>query len=522
MLQVIRQLLLIFLFIPQVLSATAQDFGIVKGNCTPDIGYDEDIATRGLVQQSKMYLQQPNSNWNPNRIYKQMVILVNYSDTEFTTENPNSYYYRVLNEPGYNEGNGPGCMADYFREQSNGLFNLQFDVYGPFRVSSKAQPYPNPSSVTMNYGRNAMREATMQMVAAHPEVNYKQYDWNNDGKVDQVLYVYAGPGGNLGEGSYGYVWPCTSTFDPVGTPDGTAIQTYSCSSEVGINGRLWGIGTLCHEFSHCLGLPDIYPTGGTSDYYSVADEWDLMDGGNLTNCGWCPPNLTALEKMLFGWLTPVELTEPATITGMKSASEGGEVYLVRHTDNEFLLLENRQWTGWDAGIPGKGLVIYHVDYNENVWKGNAVNNTKGHFRFDLVHADNLDYEQWDVIIPRTDTQWTEEFMLHNKHLSTSTYPWTTDSTTFVNSQLTDNSVPAAMMFNENEKGSKLLSKTITNIQMSEDGLISFDFMGGNPSGMFSTVLSPNGSSAVYNIMGQRVAIPNKGLFIKNGKKYIKR
>lgn len=500
----------------------AQGFGVVKGNCTPGIVSGESQLSYGMGQHPKIYLQQPVNNWNPNKVYKQMVILVNFSDTEFINETPNVYYNKVLNESGYNEGNGIGCMADYYRDQSSGMFNIQFDVYGPFQVSSKAQPYDHPSSTTANYGSSAMREATAKMVAAHPDVDYKQYDWNDDGRIDQVLYVYAGLSGNLGEESYGYVWPCTSTFETVRTPDGMTIQTYSCASELGVGGRQCGFGTLCHEFSHCLGLPDIYPTGGNSGYYSVADEWDLMDGGNLTNEGWCPPNYTALEKMLFGWLTPIELTEPTTVTNMKPVSDGGEAYLVKHTDNEYLLLENRQWTGWDLGTPGQGLVIYHVDYDEAIWLRNTVNNTKGHFRFDLVHADNLDYEQWDVIQPNSGDQYAEAPMMHNKHLSTSAYPWATDSTTFVNSELTDSSVPAATMFNKNVDGSNLLSKAITNIQMSDDGLISFDFMGGDPSGVLTTRQpSADSSSGVYNLMGQRTTTPRKGLFIKNGRKYIK-
>lgn len=513
--QVIRQLLLTLLFIPTALSAQAQGFGIVRGNCTPDIGQN----TRGLVER---YLQQPNNNWNYNTVYKQMVILVSFSDKAFTCENPNEYYHKVLNEPGYNEGAGAGCMADYFRDQSNGMFNLQFDVYGPYQVSSKAQPYDNPTANNMNYGSSAFREATKKMMAENPDLDYRQYDWNNDGMVDQVLYVYAGPAGNQGESNYGYIWPNTSTFSAVTAPDGTNIRTYSCSSELWMDNTLAGTGTLCHEFSHALGLPDIYPTGGNSGYYSVADEWDLMDGGNFTNKSWCPPNYTALEKMLLGWLTPIELTEPATITGMKSVSEGGEVYLIKHTDNEFLLLENRQWKKWDAGIPGRGLVIYHVDYDEAIWVRNTVNNTKGHFRFDLVHADNLDYEDWNLMLPSSTSSWAEAPMMHNWHLSTSPYPWSTDSTAFVNNELTDNSIPATMMFNENSDGSKLLSKSITNIQMTDDGLISFDFMGGNPAGISTPHnQSSHENAEVYNMMGQRMTTPYKGLFIKNGKKYIK-
>ena len=518
--QITRQFLLTLLFLPTVLSASAQGSGIVRGNCTPGINPDETMTARGQMQQSALALQQPSKNWDASKVYRQMVILVTFSDKTFSTEAPVQYYNRVFNEPGYNEGAGSGCMADYFREQSSGMFNLQFDIYGPYQVESKAQPYDKPTGSTVNYGANTLREATQKMVADHPNLDYKQYDWNGDGAINQVIYVYAGLSGNQGPGSYGHIWPNSSTFSTVTAPDGTAIRSYCCNGEMYIDNTLFGIGTLCHEFSHTLGLPDLYPTSSTSNYYSVVDEWDLMDGGNYTNKGWCPANYTALEKMLMGWLTPVELTAPTTITDLKPVSEGGEAYIIQHTDNEFLLLENRQWTGWDAGLPGRGLVIYHVDYDESIWRRNTVNITDSHFRFDLVHADNLDYNDWDNLISSNKlSTYADSPYLHNRHLSTSAYPWSTDSTTFVNNELTDDSTPAAMMFNENAEGEKLLSKAITNIQMLDDGLISFDFMGGEPSAI-TAVPTPPANGNVYNIMGQQITTPHKGLYIKNGKKYI--
>ena len=220
-----------------------------------------------------------------------------------------------------------------------------------------------------------------------------------------------------------------------------------------------------------------------------------------------------------GWLNPTELTGPTTINGLEAVSNGGETYIIKHTDSEFLLLENRQWKRWDAGVPGKGLVVYHVDYDKTIWASNTVNNAKGHFRFDLVHADNLDYEQWDEILIGS-YPYAENPMLHNKHLSTSPYPWTAATSTDENRKLTDDSTPATTMFNANSEGSKLLSKAITNIQMTADGLISFDFMGGTSSGI-SAVQRQSGNDHLYNIMGQRMTTPHKGLYIKNGKKYIR-
>ena len=513
-----------FTFLP--LNLYAQPEAIIRGDCTPDLSDGASI-TRGV----RRPLSTPNKMWDANRIYKQMVILVEFSDVSFNREDPHETYDKMLNEPGYNERDGAGCMADYFREQSGGLLNLQFDVYGPVQVSSKAQPYEKPSSSTRNYGSDVFREATQKVVKENPDVDFSQYDWNGDKYVDQVIYVYAGFSGNQGNSAcYGHIWPNTASFSAVTAPDGIRISNYSASGELwlGSTNPSCGIGTICHEFTHCLGLPDIYPTVGGAGY-SVVDEWDLMDGGNFTNYGWCPPNYTPLEKMLLGWLTPIVLTEPATIKNLKPSSEGGEVYCIKHSDSEWYLLENRQLRGWDYGLPGRGLVIYHVYYDGAVWAGNTVNNDRDKRRFELVHADNLDYDAWTVIVPSNKNPYQRSPRMGNIRLSTSPYPWTTDSTTFVNNELTDTSLPAAKMNYPNSSGSSLLGKPVTNIQMDDEGLISFDFMGGDPSAIspLTSHLSPLTSHSVFDLLGREVTPNRPGMYIiryKDGtikKKFIK-
>ena len=449
--------------------AMAQGLQIVKGDCTPP---SDEITTGHRAPARRLPVMK--NNWDPQRTYKQMVVIFTFRDTDFKHEDPKEYYNKLFNEKGYHERSGQGCVADYFRDQSHGMLNMEFDIYGPVKVDTLAQPYVAPTKDTKNYGHAIMRDATMQILAANPDVDYSQYDWDGNGYVDQVIYVYAGLSGNVG--AYGHIWPNTSSFTIITAPDGTKISNYTSSSEL-LSGTIYsGIGTICHEFTHSLGLPDIYPVTASVGY-SVCDEWDLMDGGNFVNLGWCPPNYTPLEKMLLGWLTPTELTEPTTITGLKPEADGGEVYIVRHTDTEYLLLENRQQKGWDAGIPGNGLVVWHVNYIPQTWSSNRVNNTKDLPNFHLVHADNMNYEAWEAKVGRGKHK--NSAYMNSMLLSTSPFPWSTDSTAFVNDQLTDTSTPAAIMYNQNAQGSTLLGKAITNITMTADGLVSFDFMGGS-------------------------------------------
>lgn len=487
----------------------------MRGNCMPD---SETAAGDGggrAASRAPRHLPTPKTTWDSERTYPVAVVLMEAKDTTFSIESPNEFYQRLFNERGFNQGNGMGCVADYFRDQSNGLLNLEFHIYGPVKVSFSMRP-------SDRYGINAFREAMQQVIAANPDVDYKQYDWDGNGVVEQVVFVYAGFGGNESNAkAKGCIWPNTSTFATVTTPDGVKIYNYTASAELWAgNSQSCGIGTICHEFSHSLGLPDIYPVGDESLPYSMLDEWDLMDGGNFTNWGWCPPNMTPQEKMLLGWLTATELTEAMSVRDMKPSADGGEVYQIKHTDKEYLLLENRQWNGWDAGLPGKGLVIYHVDIEK--WRGNGVNSSPNRYGYQLVYADNMDYGAWENYVHTWERpkQYANSSRMNSNFLRSASYPWATDSTEVVNRGLTDTSVPAAQMYTANDEGSLLLGKPITNITMTDDGFISFDFMGGDPGGIDPLGVEPAISRKYYNLQGQQVHAPRKGIYVVNRKKVI--
>ena len=488
-----------------------EEFSIVRGHCLPDL---ED----GSPTHRAARLPAISNKWDADRTYHQLVILVSFRDTDFSLDHPMEYYDRLFNEPGFNEEkrNASGCVADYFRAQSYGLFNLKFDVYGPIKVDTLAQPYNNPTEKTKNFGGAILHRATLQLLDSLAagvydndgwDGDFDKYDWNNNGSINQVIYVYAGVPGNISdERSYGHIWPNTSTFTSVQTPGGKRLSNYSCSGERWPTNSILrcGLGTIAHEFSHCLGLPDIYPTKDEVGY-SVCDEWDLMDGGNFTNYGFCPPNYTALEKYLLGWLEFTDLDAPATVTDLKPSAEGGDVYRIKHSDSEWYLLENRQQRDWDLGAPGKGLVIYHVTYDGSVWRNNSVNNDRDKRRFYLVPADNKDYDTWRAEIGVNNPYATSP-RLNNRHLSTSPYPYVSGGEV-LNNQLTDISVPAAVMFYPD---GALLGKPITNITMTDDGLVSFDFMGGATAIAAVRTNADAMVAGIYDLSGRRVQTMQAG------------
>ena len=484
---------------------------------------EETVMTRsdfGSLNYAKM-------DWDPNRTYRQLVVLLSFSDCDFSMDDPQATYDAMFNQSGYNQRNGAGCVADYFRDQSGGQFNLKFDVYGPFKVNAQVKT----GSSSRNEGRSSFRSATQALMTAYPDLDFSPYDWDGNGRVEQVIYVYAGYSGNQASiVDQGYTWPTTGSFSSISTPDNHTISNYSASGELWTNNTSCGIGTICHEFSHSLGLPDVYPTSSSVEAMSIVDEWDLMDGGHFTNRGWCPPNYSPLEKMLLGWLTPTELMKDTTIAGLKPIAEGGEAYIVRHTDNEFYLLENRQWKGWDYGLPGRGLVVYHVYYNQGRWQGNTVNNVNGKPYYSLVPADNLDYMGWYNLImarggknPYADTQQR----LNSAILGTAAYPWQTDSTDFVNRELTSTSTPATQMYDADDTGSTMLTKSITDITQNDDGTVSFVFHANGESGIKTPEIKA-GRYGIYTLTGRKLRadasiedLP-KGIYIINGKKVVRR
>lgn len=330
---------------------------------------------------------------------KAIMILVNFKDTVFKPGHDNALFQKIANQEGYNEGNFKGSMADYFKAQSRGKFELDFDVVGPVTVSENAEYYgENDENGSDKHAGQMVCEAVE--LAKQQVSDWTPYDWDGDGKVDQVFVVYAGKGEADG-GAENTIWP--HAYDlfsanyfgdgsgPVLVGDSLYVNGYACGGELNGSydtGLINGIGTMCHEYSHCLGYPDFYDI----DYSGAPGmgSWDLMDSGSYNGDGYLPVGYTGYERWFAGWEEPIELkAEDVSVTNMKSLQNGGEFYIIYNDNNtnEYYLLENRQKEGWDAGLPGAGLLILHCDYDTIVWENNAPNDDPDHQRFTGVPAD---------------------------------------------------------------------------------------------------------------------------------------
>lgn len=403
---------------------------------------------------------------------KGLLILAQFPDKKFESSHNLALYKQIVNGQNYSDASlgFRGSVRDYFRDQSDGQFDFDIDVVGPVTVSQNYAYYGGNNL----YGDDNHPE---EMVAeacklADATVNFKDYDWDGDGEVDQIFVLYAGHG----EASWDdedTIWPHAWTLEDAAditlTLDGVKVNSYACGCELGTGNKIDGIGTICHEFSHCFGLMDMYDTSYSGNFGMCS--WSLMDSGGYNSNGFVPAGYTSFEKMSVGWKQPIEMTGDMEVQNLKPYSDGGEAYILYNeaNRNEFFLLENRQYVGWDAGLEDYGLLAIHVDYNAGVWAYNEVNTTvdtysgNNHQRCTVIPADGVYDSEWYEGI--------EYFYGSGDPFKQATATSLTNSTKY------------ASLYNANTDGTKRMNKSVTGITLNSDRTMSFnlkfDDTGGN-------------------------------------------
>lgn len=404
-----------------------------------------------------------------------LIILAQFPDQTFSYNNVRALYDRIANEQGYSDHNFNGSISDYFTAQSGGQFTLKFDVAGPVTMSHNYAYYGDNDEA---HAPDMIKEACQGVDSL---VNFANYDWDGDGEVEEVFVLYAGHGqADYDSKNDDLIWPHMYYVNPTGYAyndfylDGVKIDVYACSSELNGDGYLAGIGTFCHEFSHCMGFPDMYDTGKAGNF--GMGSWDLMDYGSYNGDGYTPAGYSGYEKMVCGWITPVELTTATTVTSMQPMSQMGQSYIVynKGNRNEYYILTNRQQNGYDASIPGHGMIIEHIDYDKDIWDYNLVNTT-----------DNTDYASYGIT---NDHQRITIFHADNKDgfydQSRDAYPY------YGKDSLTNNSMPAATTYNANSDGTKYMNCAIRDITENSDGSMSFVFGDASGEGTDEKVTTP--------------------------------
>ena len=417
---------------------------------------------------------------------KGLIILVQFTDSKFKSGHDLALYERIANDENYSGNNFRGSIKDYFKAQSHGLFELDFDVAGICQLQHTYAYYGKNSND--NDVRAGQMVAEACLWAHEHGTDFSKYDWDGDGEVDQVFVLYAGHG----EASYkdaNTVWPhmhylSASDYGKSLSLDGVTVDTYACSCELNGDGNLDGIGTFCHEFSHCMGFPDLYDTS-YAGWFGMGD-FDLMCSGSYNGDSKCPAGYSAYEKAECGWLTLKDMTnieQETSIVGVQPMSADGDAYIIKnkgHKD-EYYILENRQKTGWDSYLPASGLMITHVDYDADIWDWNMPN-TSGKYEDANGNTKTNDHQRLTIFRAGKSTDEYGD--------ASDLYPYGS------NNSLTKTSSPASTLYNTNSDGSKYMHVAITDIAIAADGTASFtlskeEHQGGD------VPVTPSGSTMLY-------------------------
>lgn len=446
------------------------------------------------------------------------VVLVQFSDKHFTVASADKivdFYDKYCNgtKDGilYTGANSYGSIRDYFYEQSDGLFAPEFQIIGPITLS-KAYSY---------YGKNSTKEIDVNISDFFNDaikktsdlgVNWSNFDNNSDGKVDMCFFIYAGRGENdSSERDVNAIWPkeqnSTQTINRV------TYAAYGCCNEL-MGTNVDGIGVMCHELSHALGLPDLYDV----KYVNFGlDYWDLMDSGNYCKSGYHPCGYSAYERAFMNWRPLITLKagqgQSITIYPMSDSRGRGYKIVNPQNSNEYYIVENRQPEGWDKylgyGTPTygfrSGLLITHVDYDETAWTKNCINIDSKHQRLTIIPADG-------ALISYMGIKTEEQQMEYLNSMAGDMFPGAQNVTSFEGAQQVVYSGTS-------------MNQPITNIVQHLDGSITFDFCGGAPNDIQKTpICKVNKPKLGFDISGKLVNIDEnqlkQGIYIINGKKVL--
>lgn len=338
-----------------------------------------------------------------------IIILAEYADVAF--QNTRDDFDALINQVGYSRNNAKGCALEYFNDQFKGKYDFKFDISNIVTLPQNREYYGGNDPDT-NFDARAEDMIADACLLADAEIDFSMYDNNNDGVVENVFVFFAGRSEPEGGGE-DCIWPhayTLSTKNKSLTLDGVKIDGYACASELNYNMNheysLAAIGTFCHEFSHTLGLYDLYDTDYEGNEGLIAagcwNSTSLMDSGNYNGMGTCPPNYNAVERWMLGITKGVELTQGEHILSPIQDSEN--IYIIpTDTEKEYYFVECRNNEGWDELIGGSGMLIYHVDMSDNPtgtsssynipmtamlrWTYNEPNASVYHQCCDLIEAD---------------------------------------------------------------------------------------------------------------------------------------
>ncbi len=424
------------------------------------------------IQSQKLRVTEQTQQAYPLNIAPRgLVILVNFSDVKFQKEDTREVYEQMLNSDNYTANGATGSARQYFSDQSNGQYKPQFDVVGPVTLPQPMAYYGANDYSGEDQHVDLFVKKACELADKECGVDFTLYDNDKDNAVDFVFFIYAGYG-EADSPDENTIWPHAywlyKGYGQRFYVDNKRIDMYACGAELNYETKKRdGIGTFCHEFGHVLGLPDLYATDGSQ--IKSWGKWAIMDYGSYNNNGNTPPSYSAHERFFLGWLQPtilhesqsVELEDITTNTAYLISKTGTHNLVGNDPDaTEYYMIENRQKEGWDAYIPGHGMLISKIQYDYRTWVENKPN-TGSLKRIDLIEADGKSNYSRENYFGKAGDAFPAG--------ATSYSPYT--------------------------------QYPITNIKET-NGVITFDFMGGSTTDLDDVLLKDEQVVAIYNLLGQ--------------------
>jgi len=529
-----------------------------KGYCVASIGDKGELTASHLVahqpvqrsveeqqicqlqqQRKNLFFQQVSSTWNAVRRAqvtsdgyfphtgspKCLVILVNFSDLTFTSDKAHEQFEQYMNgdvqeDMGYNESKNLVSVKKYFEQSSQGYFTPQFDVVGPVTLPETLEYYGQNSGSSKDI--HFTQFCADAVAAVDDQVDFKNYDNNNDGKAELVCIIHAGCGEQVSGNPSNTIWAKCGSRN-LSTNDGVTINYINCGSELyrvsstDIN----GIGVFCHEFSHGMGLPDLYATKTSAQINNQSPEFfDLMDYGEHANGGYAPVPYSVWEQEAMGWIEVEQLSDSQASIELKPLVQGGKAYKFGNGANleEWMMIENVQPQSNETrtlGFPyGHGLLVWHIAYKSGTVNiGDYPNNEPSIPRVCIVPAGGLLINGY---LFGTNKPYTSSEYLAS--LRATPFPGKDNVKTLTPEQ----DLPNYKFYN----GDETPQFKLTDITENETGVVTFNFV--NTTTDVKAIVDHHNTLAAdyYTLDGRSMGrdyyhLP-KGIYVRNGMKVVKK
>lgn len=454
---------------------------------------------------------------------KVLVILVQFPDCKFLSKDPKTAFNYFLNAESGKQapealtsaylGTNYGSVKQYFTEMSKGAFTPVFDVAGVVTVNRSYTYYGQDASENNRdiYSKDLVVEAC-KLAKSQLGVNFSDYDLNDDGKADLVYIIYAGIGQNLG-GDANTIWAHTRAGANYTIDNETNIYSYGLNCELNAPDKtttnyISGIGVFCHEFSHCMGIPDLYPYNTAAYVNNQEPEyWDLMDAGEYWNRGFNPAAYSPWELDIVGWDSNIEtLGNTAQQLELQPYYQDRKVYKIEASDGQYLLLQNLQKVDWWQGFPYHGLLIHRIDYNKpTVGLNYRMNQTPGSPEVTILPADGIILSGY--LSGKGKTYTDKEYQL--SHLS-DPFPGRNNVTQLTEAKLNNGVLLTNLLYNIKET----------------DGVITFDYLKDFTTGIDSPItnIDADKDARIYTLDGRYLGTDasklGKGVYVIGKKKVV--